>query len=231
MTWEFLSGVDGRDILFWRRTGGEDIVWSPLEGNRFFTSVRVIDGTATITEWRAWVGSDGKAKLIYRSVGAGGLNVIPNATATDAVRRTLFTPPEDWGAVAAWHLDRKGAIWIAHRLKDDTTHLTGLYRIRDASLSSGPAALPSRNVEFLPSYPNPFHHTTTIRFVLPNSAPVSITITDGLGRVLATPVDHQILAPGVHNIPFDAAGLPPGVYHTCLVAGGDISFGRLVRLQ
>jgi hypothetical protein len=104
-------------------------------------------------------------------------------------------------------------------------------RVRDVSLSSGPAALPSENVEFLPSYPNPFHHTTTIRFVLPNSVPVSIIVTDGLGRVIATPLDHQVLSAGVHNIPFDAGELPPGVYHTRLVAGGDIRIGQLVRLR
>jgi len=61
------------------------------------------------------------------------------------------------------------------------------------------------------NYPNPFNPTTSIRFNLPQSVQVNLTVFDVLGRRVATLVNDQMSA-GTHQVTFQAAGLPSGMY-------------------
>ncbi|MFQ5630988.1 MAG: T9SS type A sorting domain-containing protein, partial [bacterium] len=75
----------------------------------------------------------------------------------------------------------------------------------------------------LPNYPNPFNPSTNIRFVLPNTAHVSIKIYDTLGRHLRTLVDEPLSA-GVHSRMWDGrdktnSALASGVYFVHMQAG------------
>jgi hypothetical protein len=68
------------------------------------------------------------------------------------------------------------------------------------------------------NYPNPLGNATTIRFVLPASGFASVTVVDGLGRVVGTVAGGAFEA-GSHEIQFDASGLSSGVYTYTLEAG------------
>jgi hypothetical protein len=57
--------------------------------------------------------------------------------------------------------------------------------------------------ELSQNYPNPFNPVTTINFELPVRNHVQVTIFDLNGRVVATPVDHD-MAPGRYSLVFDA---------------------------
>ena len=61
------------------------------------------------------------------------------------------------------------------------------------------------------NYPNPFNPQTTIRFGLPASAQVSLTVYDMTGRAVANLISGQMAA-GTHEVNFDAANLPSGMY-------------------
>jgi hypothetical protein len=52
------------------------------------------------------------------------------------------------------------------------------------------------------NYPNPFNPSTVIRFTLPRTAPVTLSITDVLGRHVVTLVD-KIVESGVHEVVWD----------------------------
>jgi hypothetical protein len=62
-----------------------------------------------------------------------------------------------------------------------------------------------------PAYPNPFNSGTSIRFDLPHSSQVSITITDLTGRRSATLLDDRLTV-GQHRLIWDAKDHPAGVY-------------------
>ncbi|MDE2997142.1 MAG: M12 family metallo-peptidase [Bacteroidota bacterium] len=81
------------------------------------------------------------------------------------------------------------------------------------------------------AYPNPFNPRTTIAFEAGGTAPVSITVTDMLGRVRSTLLDQQILSAGNHHVSLDAADLPTGTYLIRLEAGRlqDVMTITLVR--
>lgn len=61
------------------------------------------------------------------------------------------------------------------------------------------------------NYPNPFTTHTTIRYTLPSTQQVTLTVYDLLGRPLKRLLNRQ-QPPGTYEATFDAAGLPGGTY-------------------
>jgi parallel beta-helix repeat protein len=90
-------------------------------------------------------------------------------------------------------------------------------------------SLPDRFI-LLQNYPNPFNDQTTIRFVLPKSQNVQLTIYDLLGRRIETLIDDYKQA-GSHTITFDASHLSSGVYFYRLQAGEMVKIKRMVLLK
>ncbi|MFN2372764.1 MAG: family 10 glycosylhydrolase [Cyclonatronaceae bacterium] len=76
----------------------------------------------------------------------------------------------------------------------------------------------ARSFELDQNYPNPFNPTTNIRFTLGEAGPVSITVYDLLGRVVAQPLNDSRPA-GTHTISFNASHLSSGVYLYRLESG------------
>lgn len=61
------------------------------------------------------------------------------------------------------------------------------------------------------NFPNPFSATTSLSYLLPERADVSLTVYDALGRIVTRLVDEEQVA-GVHSVSFNASGLPNGSY-------------------
>jgi len=94
-----------------------------------------------------------------------------------------------------------------------------------------PQAAVSAPVEFAlkQNYPNPFNPTSRIGFDLPEAAAVMLTVFDLNGREIATLVNGPLTA-GAHEVEFNAAGLPSGIYIYRLNAG-DFSAARTMLLM
>lgn len=61
------------------------------------------------------------------------------------------------------------------------------------------------------NYPNPFNPTTTIAFSLSSRSQVNVSIFDILGRTVES-IDMGVLGAGEHEVTWDAASMPSGVY-------------------
>lgn len=68
------------------------------------------------------------------------------------------------------------------------------------------------------NYPNPFNPVTNIRFDIPKSSYVRLTIFDISGKLIEAPVSQNLNA-GTYNVDFDAAKLSSGIYFYKLEAG------------
>ena len=79
-------------------------------------------------------------------------------------------------------------------------------------------------------YPNPFNPSTTIRYELPASSHVKLSVLDLLGREVSVLVDERREA-GVHEARFDAAGLSSGVYFCRMQSGGAVQTRKMILVR
>jgi hypothetical protein len=80
------------------------------------------------------------------------------------------------------------------------------------------------------NFPNPFNPTTIIRFDLPAEGFVKGVVYDILGREVATLLNDEMSA-GSHQVTFNAAGIPSGVYFFRLESGKYSSSIKMILMK
>ena len=78
-------------------------------------------------------------------------------------------------------------------------------------------------------FPQPVRAATTIPFLIPESRYVAFSIYDLLGRRVGAELG-QTLSPGAYGAQVEMGGLRPGLYLYRILAGDQMSAGRLVKL-
>ena len=89
-----------------------------------------------------------------------------------------------------------------------------------------PAGIPTAETSQLvldQNYPNPFEHTTTVPFTLPEAANVRFFIIDALGHMVQR--SERFYQAGEQSIVVDMASLPAGIYYY----GIEVDGKRLMR--
>jgi hypothetical protein len=89
-----------------------------------------------------------------------------------------------------------------------------------------------RNFAMDQNYPNPFNPTTSIRYSAPETSHVTLTVTDMLGRTVATLVDGTVDS-GVHTVSFDGANLTSGNYMATIRMVGvdsELGFSKTIKM-
>jgi hypothetical protein len=84
--------------------------------------------------------------------------------------------------------------------------------------------------ELYDNYPNPFNPSTTIKFELPKSSHVSLTVYDILGREVSVLVNEKREA-GAYEVKFDGSNLASGVYFYRIQAGSFVQTKQLLLLR
>lgn len=80
------------------------------------------------------------------------------------------------------------------------------------------------------NYPNPFNPVTNIRFDLPRSGNVKMTIYDIMGREVAVPVNGYYGA-GKYNVDFDASNIASGIYFYKIETGNYNSIKKMILIK
>ena len=81
----------------------------------------------------------------------------------------------------------------------------------------------------LSAYPNPFNSTTQIRYTVPQSGRVSLTLYDLLGREVRVLTD-DVMTAGDHRAALDAGDLASGIYFIRLSGAGEREITRKLLL-
>jgi hypothetical protein len=80
------------------------------------------------------------------------------------------------------------------------------------------------------NYPNPFNPTTNIKFAIPKSGFVKLTVTDMTGREVATLINEQLNV-GSYEYTFNASNLASGVYFYKLTSGDFVSTKKMTLIK
>ncbi len=106
----------------------------------------------------------------------------------------------------------------------------GLWR-EENLIVSVPLTSPASNRGLhLRATPSPFMSQTTLAFSLNSAARVSLDVY-GLGGRRVVRLASGVFPAGPHSVPFDAHGLPAGVYFARLTIGGAFTSTRLVSVK
>lgn len=92
-----------------------------------------------------------------------------------------------------------------------------LYKLVGPATDTGSAEQPV-DFSLAANFPNPFNPSTVIRFGIPVTSAVRLSVYDLLGREVRS-LANDVRQPGTYEVRFDAAGLSSGVYLYRLVAG------------
>ncbi|HEV8538731.1 MAG TPA: carboxypeptidase regulatory-like domain-containing protein [Bacteroidota bacterium] len=88
------------------------------------------------------------------------------------------------------------------------------------------------------NYPNPFNPVTTLRFALPATSVVTLSVYNVVGQQTATLLDRKEMAAGFAEVTFDASNLPSGLYFYRISArtlsssgGSGQTFSRVEKMM
>jgi hypothetical protein len=79
-----------------------------------------------------------------------------------------------------------------------------------------------------PAHPNPFRTSTTVSFSLAKASPVTLVITDVLGREVRQLLNQELRSSGMQSIRFEPGELRPGVYFARLSVGATVVTGKML---
>jgi hypothetical protein len=85
-------------------------------------------------------------------------------------------------------------------------------------------------IQLYQNYPNPFNPTTTIEFLIPSSADVSLSITNILGQTVSI-LHSGYLSSGHYKMQFDGSKLSSGIYFVSLTAGNTLFVRKIMLLK
>lgn len=87
------------------------------------------------------------------------------------------------------------------------------------------------NFELDQNYPNPFNPSTTLRFSIPESAEISLSIYTISGELVSNLIDGVEYSAGVYELNFDGSGLSSGTYIYSLSDGQSLITKKMILLK
>jgi hypothetical protein len=87
-----------------------------------------------------------------------------------------------------------------------------------------------RQLQLLPTYPNPFGRRTLMTYYLPRDGKVKVTLYNALGQQVRTLL-NELQFTGWHNLQLSASGLAHGVYFVRLEAAGEIVTRKIMLMR
>jgi plastocyanin len=187
--------------------------WIIQFGGSFGSSYSPNNLTCSVGDTLRWQGSFSSHPLSSTSVPAG-------AAAWHAGSGTVFSYPVTAAGTYHYKCDiHSGSGMIGQFTANSAT-----------GVETGSRPVLPGGYSLDPPYPNPFNAETTVRFSLPESRRVRLTVVDPSGREAAVLFDGPASS-GTHESRFDGSALASGVYVIRLQAGGFSGTKRLTLLK
>ena len=156
--------------------------------------------------------------------------------ATDALLTTYLSgAPEDNGyfgtrvaAVPDTDGDGRDDLLISANQENNNAGRAYLFASLTTVRNEPPALRHDATLQSL--YPNPFHQSTTVRFMLPEAGVATVDVLDVVGRRVDRLLEGP-LAAGDHNLTWTADGVPSGCYFVRLRTDTTVQVRQVTRLK
>ena len=221
-------------------TSKDGVTWTKYAGN----PVLKPGISGTVHEKEAGVIAvarrDSMLYMIYRATDTTGVQAFSLATSHDGVSwwkypsNPVLRPIHVWdnamigGGALTW-INSRFYLWYAGYGGYGWSIGVAMDEFVPLAVAPGAGGTPAR-FQLAQNYPNPFNPATTIRYALPQIAPVYLAVYNALGQNVATLVDG-VQAPGFHEVRFDAGALASGVYIARLTAGTFVATRKLLLVR
>jgi hypothetical protein len=85
-------------------------------------------------------------------------------------------------------------------------------------------------IKLYPSYPNPFNPRTNISLSIANATVIKVNVYDVNGRLVDN-LYNSMIAPGYHQLVWQATNNASGIYFVLLESGGQIKTQKLLLMK
>jgi len=220
-----------------------------------YQGVRILrDSTARLMNQPVWTynGSNGDTYYgLFRQWGLG-THITTNAAGGDIVvaGKTMGGHAgEAYGLISDAYFELKnnefGIVFItngrdgSYRLGTSSafydveeTVFAEAYSVINEIVSSAEAEsrLPAASFRLEQNFPNPFNPSTLLTYQLSTVSAVRLQVTNVLGEIVATLVDHT-QRPGRYQVVWNASAFPSGVYFCTLQAGGRVDTKKMTYIR
>jgi len=201
--------------------------------------VQRYDGPASGEDWGKALALDEAANVYVTGCSQTTGNALDYATlkySSAGAQQWIITYDGSAGGsdqALALAVNAAGEIFVTGTSWDSLTNFdyaTVHYHQQLSGVSQFPAGATPQEFALLQPFPNPFNPSTVASFELRVPSQVSLKVYDTTGRLVATLVDG-LREEGAHEVTFDGAGLPSGIYVYRLTAGEFSSSGKMVLLK
>ncbi len=85
--------------------------------------------------------------------------------------------------------------------------------------------------KLIQNYPNPFNPVTSISFEIPKNSNINLSIFDGMGRLVESPVENVRINPGKYEYKWNAEKLSSGIYYCRLASDNFTETIKMILLK
>lgn len=154
----------------------------------------------------------------------------PDSVILDAVHLPALTIDSlQFFGARGWAYDAQSKKCYARFGANGSSHTLTVY-LKNVNSAEMPLNSIPRQFSLEQNFPNPFNPTTAIRYALPVSGHIKITVHDLLGRETATLVDENQSA-GWKEISWNAAKFSSGVYYYKIQSGHFVAIKKMIVLK
>jgi hypothetical protein len=217
---------DGNYEIYYKRSSDGGTSWGADQrltdnpANSQFPSVAVSGSLVHVVWWdaRNWNNDE----IYYKRSIDGGVSWEADTRLTIGSGPSEFPSVTVSGSVVhvVWNDDRDGN-WEIYYKRDPTGNTVGIIPIGNI--------IPD-GYSLAQNYPNPFNPSTKIKFDVPKSSFVRLTVYDVLGREVSSLVNQQ-LQPGTYEYEFNAAALNSGTYFYKFSSDGFSEIKKMILIK
>ncbi len=237
------STVDGYRIRFGDDSGGDNIVLQSVTNG---VATDIITSSGSVPNGLTDIGFMVRVTRTSNSVWTLYTSALPTANGTGAVATSLPTAANtsvNQGSVTNSTYTNFANGYFGF----SAVHSSGVearagaefdqlyFDISSSSPLGKPVIIAQNNTQptsfrLFQNFPNPFNPTTVIKYQIPDAGNINLKVYDILGREIATLVNEFIEA-GPHEVVWDAANYPSGVYVYKLTSGNQYEMKKMLLIK